>query len=79
VGETQKLSSPAVQQMNDLGFMPDGKGVYFAGDDGHGWKMYVQDLAGGSPRSVTPPISVGPSHFESHLFRPMANSLSPET
>ena len=50
--------------------MPDGQSIYFAGDDGNGWRMYGQSLAGGASRSVTPPISIKPSHFESHLVSP---------
>jgi Tol biopolymer transport system component len=70
VGETQKLSFNGIQQLTSLGWMPDGKGIYFVGDDGHGWRVYVQDLAGGAPRGVTPLISVKPSHFESRLVSP---------
>jgi 6-phosphogluconolactonase (cycloisomerase 2 family) len=50
--------------------MPDGKGIYLTGDDGHGWRVYVQDLKGGAPRGVTPLISVDRSHGETHLVSP---------
>jgi len=70
VGETQTLSSNGIQQIGQKGWMPDGKAVYFASDDGHGWRMYVQDLIGGAPRAVTPLISVEPAHFESHMVSP---------
>ena len=66
VGEQQKLDSGAIQESTSHGFMPDGKGIYFAGNDGHEWRMYLQDAAG-SPRGVTPSISVKPTHFETHL------------
>jgi eukaryotic-like serine/threonine-protein kinase len=69
VGETQALSYVAFQQYSSAGWMPDGKAVYFGADDGHGWRMYVQDIAG-MPRAVTPAISVKPTHFESHLVSP---------
>ncbi len=69
VGEQQKLDSGAIQESTSHGFMPDGKGVYFAGNDGHEWRMYLQDAAG-LPRGVTPSISVKPTHFESHLVSP---------
>jgi eukaryotic-like serine/threonine-protein kinase len=69
VGETQALKYVGFQQFSSAGWMPDGKAVYFAADDGHGWRMYVQDLAG-APRAVTPAISVKPTHFESHLVSP---------
>jgi serine/threonine protein kinase len=70
VGEPQTLNSNGVQQYSSMGWMPDGKTIYFASDDGHGWRVYVQDLAGSAPRGVTPLISVKPSHFESHLVSP---------
>jgi serine/threonine protein kinase len=69
VGETQALPYGGFQQFSSAGWMPDGKAVYFAADNGHGWRMYVQDLAG-APRAVTPAISVKPTHFESHLVSP---------
>ncbi len=70
VGETQKLKSEGIQQIGSKGFMPDGKAVYFGSDDGHGWRMYVQDLVGGAPRAVTPLISMESAHFESQLVSP---------
>jgi eukaryotic-like serine/threonine-protein kinase len=70
VGDTQKVNSGVMVQMNGLGFMPDGKTGYFAGDEGHGWRMYLVNLAGGAPRAVTPVIAVKPSHFETHLVSP---------
>jgi hypothetical protein len=70
VGETQKLTPIHMQQATSMGWMPDGKAIYFAGDDGHGWRMYLLDLAGGVPRAVTPLISVKPAHFESRLVSP---------
>jgi len=69
VGEIQALSYVGFQQYSSAGWMPDGKAVYFAADDGHGWRMYVQDITG-TPRAVTPTISVKPTHFESHLVSP---------
>ena len=50
--------------------MPDGNAVYFAGADGQGWRMYLQDCRGGLPRALTPLISVKRNHFESHLVSP---------
>jgi Tol biopolymer transport system component len=70
VGETQLLNSSGIQQVAGKGWMPDGKAIYFQSDDGHGWRTYVQDLAGGAPRAVTPSISVESAHFESHLVSP---------
>jgi tRNA A-37 threonylcarbamoyl transferase component Bud32 len=70
VGEIQKLPPAGMQVSSSLGWMPDGKAIYFAATDGHGWKMYVQDTAGGSAHNVTPLISVKRNHFESHLVSP---------
>ncbi|MGC2478116.1 MAG: protein kinase [Candidatus Sulfotelmatobacter sp.] len=70
VGEPQSLSPNHMQQAASLGWMPDGKAIYFAGADGHGWRMYLQDDSGGSPRAVTPLISVKRNHSESHLVSP---------
>jgi hypothetical protein len=69
-GEQQRLPSGADQEAISTGWMPDGKAIYFAGDDGKGWRMYIQDVAGGSARSVTPLISVKRNHHESHLVSP---------
>jgi eukaryotic-like serine/threonine-protein kinase len=69
-GETQTLNSNGIQQIAQKGWMPDGKTIYFASDDGHGWRMYVQDLVGGAPHAVTPLISVERAHFESHMVSP---------
>lgn len=70
VGEVKNLKPYGLQQFASLGWMPGGKEVYFAGNDGHDWRMYTQDLASGAPRAFTPPISVNPQVFESHLLSP---------
>jgi serine/threonine protein kinase len=70
VGEPQRLMPGADQQASSMGWMPDGKGIYFAGDDGKGWRMYIEDVAGGAVRSVTPLISVKRNHYESHIVSP---------
>ncbi|MBV8208086.1 MAG: PD40 domain-containing protein, partial [Acidobacteria bacterium] len=70
VGESQRISAPGIQETTSIGFTPGGKAIYYAGDDGHGWKIYVQDLHGSVPRSVTPEISVQRNHFEGHILSP---------
>jgi hypothetical protein len=70
VGEIQKVNASGIQETASMGFTPDGKAIYYAGDDGHDWKMYVQSISGGAPRSVTPPISVQRNHFEGHILSP---------
>jgi eukaryotic-like serine/threonine-protein kinase len=69
-GEVKKLATSQIQVKTSTGFTPDGKAVYYAGDDGHGWKIYIQDLSGGTPHAVTPAISVQRNHFESHILSP---------
>ena len=70
VGEIQKVNAPGMQETTSMGFMPDGKAIYYAGDDGHGWKMYIQNIPHGAPRAVTPAISVKRNHFEGHNLSP---------
>jgi eukaryotic-like serine/threonine-protein kinase len=69
-GEVRFLNSTLALQSNAMGFMPDNKAAYFSNDDGHGWRMYIQDLAGGVARAVTPLISVRTHYFESHVVSP---------
>jgi Tol biopolymer transport system component len=67
VGETRMLDSGAMQQASSMGWMPDGKAIYFAGDDGQRWRMYIQEIAGTARHAVTPLISLKRNHFESHI------------
>jgi serine/threonine protein kinase len=69
-GDVRKLDSPIFLQRTSLGWMLDGKAIYFAGDDGHGWRGYVTDIVGGAPKAITPVISVRPSNTETHLVSP---------
>ncbi len=70
VGEIQQVGVSGMQETTSMGFMPDGKAIYYAGDDGHGWKMFIQDIPGGTPRGVSPAISVKRNHFEGHYLSP---------
>ncbi|MGA7078422.1 MAG: protein kinase [Terriglobales bacterium] len=70
VGEIQKVNASGIQETASMGFTPDGKAIYYAGDDGHDWKMYIQSISGGAPRSVTPPIRLQRNHFEGHILSP---------
>jgi serine/threonine protein kinase len=81
VGETKNLDSSGIRQFYSQGWMPDGKEIYFAGNDGHEWRMYVQDLAGGKPRAFTRSISIKEQNYEANLVSPdgkqaFARSLS---
>ena len=70
VGEIQKVNANGIQETASPGFMPDGKAIYYAGDDGHGWKIYIQDIPAATPRAVTPAISVKRNHQEGHILSP---------
>ena len=70
VGEIQKVNANGIQETASPGFMSDGRAIYYAGDDGHGWKMYLQDIPAGTPRAVTPAISVKRNHQEGHILSP---------
>jgi serine/threonine protein kinase len=65
-GETQKLKINGMSQILPAGWMADGKQVYFPADDGHGWRMYLYDIATDHYRAVTPVVSVKPSRLEVH-------------
>lgn len=64
IGEARSLDSHGMQGFTNWGWMPDGEKVYFAGDDGHNWRMYAQDLSKGEIRPLTPSILVGPDTME---------------
>jgi hypothetical protein len=70
IGEARSLKPYGFQQLGWQGWMPDGKAVYFAGNDGNDWRIYVQALDGGAPRAVTPAISVKGSQSLSDLVSP---------
>ena len=53
-GETQQVSHGTIRHIGAKWF-PDGKRILFLGvEAGHGARLYVEDLAGGQPRAVTP-------------------------
>ena len=70
IGQARSLETYGLQQFEWQGWMLDGRSIYFAGNDGHSWRMYVQDLSGGAPRAVTPAIEVDPAQVLSHLVSP---------
>ena len=70
IGEAKELDAHGMQDFSNLGWMPHGNEIYFAGNDGHNWRMYAQDLANGEIRSLTPPILVNPSRMPYGLVSP---------
>jgi eukaryotic-like serine/threonine-protein kinase len=69
-GETRSLNPGGIQQFTSYGWLPDGKEVYFSGNDGHGWRFYIQDTEGGLPRPITPGISDRLPYYECHRISP---------
>jgi serine/threonine protein kinase/Tol biopolymer transport system component len=69
-GEPRTLGAYAMQRYASPGWMPAGKEIYFAGNDGHGWRIYTQNLGGAEPRAITPPVLIKPETFESNLLSP---------
>lgn len=69
VGEIRTLPN-VTQRYTSPGWMPGGNQVVFAGNDGHVWRIYTQDLNGGKPQAVTPPVLIEPERFESNLISP---------
>jgi Tol biopolymer transport system component len=54
-GEPRVLPRHTIKVFSWAGWFPDGKRIVFAGfEEGKGQRMYVQDLAGGPPRPITP-------------------------
>jgi Tol biopolymer transport system component len=54
-GDSTSLPRGGMDKYNGGSFMPDGKHIVFVGSEaGHGRRTYLQDLEGGSPRSITP-------------------------
>ena len=70
VGETRVLKRYGIQQFLSAGWMPDGDAVYFAGNDGKDWRLYVQNISGAGPRAFTPPILANSNYLESELISP---------
>jgi eukaryotic-like serine/threonine-protein kinase len=74
-GETRRIDAGGIKSAASPGWMPDGRQIYFAGNDGREWRMYVEDLQGEKPRVVTPPISVKPPDFVSDVLSPNGKFL----
>jgi eukaryotic-like serine/threonine-protein kinase len=69
-GVPHELSSSGFHDFATPGWMPGCGAVYFAANNGHGWRLYTQDISSGAPRPFTPPISVFTKGYESHLVSP---------
>jgi len=70
IGEAKELDAHGMQDFFNLGWMPNGNEIYFAGNDGHNWRMYAQDLDKGEIRTLTLPIHVDPIRMQNQLVSP---------
>jgi len=70
IGEAKELDAHGMQDFSNLGWMPDGNEIYFAGNDGRTWRMYAQVLGKGEIRTLTPPILVDPGWMPNQLVSP---------
>ena len=68
VGEVHELNPSSMLRFSSPGWQPSGKGVFYAGNDGHGWRIYTKELSGGDPRAITPLVSIHPERFESNVL-----------
>src|SRR5207302_3801150 len=51
----KRLERGTIEQYAGASWFPDGKRIAFQGrEPGHGWRYYMQDVEGGSPRPFTP-------------------------
>ena len=69
-GEPRVLNTGGMRAFLSYGWLPDGKQIYFSGDDDHGWRYYLQDLESGGPRAISPVVSPVQGHFEFHTISP---------
>jgi eukaryotic-like serine/threonine-protein kinase len=69
-GNPRELPASGIKTYSSQGWMPGGKEIYFAGDNGTDWRMYLQDWNGGTVRAVTPPIFIDPQRFRGDLVSP---------
>jgi hypothetical protein len=69
-GEPRSIKSSKFVQLAGLGWMPDGKNVYYVANTGERWNVWLRSLDGGDARSVTPAITPRQGYSETHLASP---------
>jgi len=58
-GTSKPLPSGSVTRRYEADWLPGGRGIVFTGsEEGHGLRIYVQDILGGLPRAISPEDSV---------------------
>jgi hypothetical protein len=70
VGEAKTMNVGQILHYATYGWLPDGTGIYFAGNDGHSWRLYTQEMNGGKPNPVSPEILVIPEKLDANLVSP---------
>jgi serine/threonine protein kinase len=68
-GQIRYLPDSELKHFTSPGWTPDGKQVVFAANDGHGWRIYTQDLEGGKARPFTPELEAS-TDFLGQLLSP---------
>jgi eukaryotic-like serine/threonine-protein kinase len=69
-GEIRYLTDFNLKHFASPGWTPDGSHVVFAANDGHGWRIYIQDLAGGKARPFTPELAASFDFLAARLVSP---------
>jgi serine/threonine protein kinase len=55
IGQAKKIERGGIESYQSARFLPDGKRILFAGKEpGHRARLYIQDLASGGPKPITP-------------------------
>jgi Tol biopolymer transport system component/predicted Ser/Thr protein kinase len=55
IGQARKIERGGIESYQSARFLPDGKRILFAGKEpGHRARLYIQDLASGRPKPITP-------------------------
>lgn len=55
VGDSTSLPRGGIETYGSGGWLPDGRGIVFSGSErGHARRTYLQDIAGGLPRPISP-------------------------
>jgi Tol biopolymer transport system component len=69
-GEPRSIPNEMLADFQWVNWLPDGKRLVVSGfEPGHATRLWIQDIAGGKPRPITP---------EGFRLRPFGNSVSPD-
>jgi len=72
-GNSKLIDGYGIQNHLAMAWLPDGQTISFAGNEaGQGWRIYLQDIAGGKPRAITPEI-LQPNTYDGSSASPNGN------